>query len=188
MNEQMSLGKGIPVKVGKIEGFVFGGRYMNFIPGTRRLIGVKMAEEIDHPHDISIPTEDFSVPDVQAMQSGIIGALFAMNDGNDVYAGCMGGIGRTGLFMGCMAKVINDYAIRTGDELVVPLDPVDFVRQHYMSHAIETTQQQAFVRNFPTNIIMDWLDRIQEIPVREVEKEVVRYPSWLEFLRYKLGF
>lgn len=170
----MELSKGIPVRFGNVVGFVYGGPFRKYVPGTRRLVGVKMAAEINHPHEISIPTEDFSVPDVKDMQIGMQQAITALISGNDIYAGCMGGIGRTGLFMGCMAKLVRDYN-RHSKGVPVPSDPVVYVRTHYMGHAIETEEQQDYVRTFDTAPLITYLDFMlapTEVPV-EVPVEVV---------------
>lgn len=139
----MRLDRGIPVEYGRFSAVIFGGKFTAFDPKERRLVGVKMAREISHPHDISIPTEDFSVPDVTEMQDGMVRAIEAIVSGKDIYAGCMGGIGRTGLFMGCMAKTMFD--LRGTYQ-----DPVRFVRLLYSTHAIETDQQMEYVRRFDT--------------------------------------
>lgn len=182
----MKLNKGIPIKMGQLHGMVFGGRFREYEPGTRRLVGIKMAEEIDHPHDFSVDTEDFSVPDEAQMQRGVTFALGQLAEGNDVYVGCMGGIGRTGLFMGCIAKVMQDFEEKTGDHPGICIgvdpatyDPVLFVRRHYIRHAIETDEQQAFVRGFDTAPVLEaysllMLSRQGPLPepVREVEVQV----------------
>lgn len=177
----MELKSGVVVSMGKIHGTVFGGRFVLYRQGTRRLIGVKMAEEINHPHEISIPTEDFSVPSETDMAIGILASLKFMLEGSDIYAGCMGGIGRTGLFMGCMAKVCLDYH---GGEYMGYNDPVKLVRGEYKSHAIETSEQQAFVRNFDTSKALAFVnqanqpqvvEKVVEVPV-VVEREVVLTP------------
>lgn len=183
----MQLKNGIPVLIGTISGHVFGGRYKSFVDGTRRLVGVKMAEEIDHPHQISIPTEDFSVPDVTDMQYGLIDALTAMKRGNDVYAGCMGGIGRTGLFMGCMAKVMQDLGARGTVPTMYVHDPVDFVRNHYNGHAIETEEQRRYVRTFDTAIVLRWVDQELAQKVVEVEKTVTIYPPIYVYMSWWFG-
>lgn len=176
----MELLKGIPVRFGDLVGFVYGGPFRKYQQGTRRLVGVKMAAEIDHPHEINIPTEDFCVPDVQAMQGGMAQAIIALHCGNDIYAGCMGGIGRTGLFMGCMAKLMNDYA-KNDSQKSVPCDPVKYVRSNYMGHAIETQEQQDYVRTFDTRPLIALLDGLLEpevIEVPVVEEKVVFPPLW----------
>lgn len=166
---EMILRAGIPVDLGVFTGTVFGGKFRNYVPGTRRLVGVKMAAEINHPHDISVPTMDFSVPSLGDMQMGIMQGLQALKGGNDIYAGCMGGIGRTGLYMGCMAKVCIDYH---GGEYLGFTDPVALVRKVYLGHALETDEQQAYARGFPTQQALDWLNKLSE-PEVVIQKEVV---------------
>jgi hypothetical protein len=102
------IGNGsIPLRLGNlINTTVYGGPYRN-CPAS--MFGVKMAEEIQAPHDVSVPTRDFCVPEIGDMRRGVMLALMAMVQGEDVYAGCMGGIGRTGLFLGVLAKVQIDY-------------------------------------------------------------------------------
>lgn len=154
----MKLEKSIPVTLGTIQGRIYGGPFVKYVPGTRRLVGVKMAEEIEHPSDFRVDTKDFSTPDMNDMQVGILFGIKALSDGKDVYAGCMGGIGRTGLYMACMAKVMADFATARGENLPVPADPVKYVRAHYIPHAVETTKQMDFVRNFDTSDMVAWLE------------------------------
>lgn len=165
----MELNKGIPVKFGPIAGTIYGGPFKNYVPRTRRLVGVKMAAEIMHPHEISIPTEDFSVPSREDMVAGMKEAIIALANGEDIYAGCMGGIGRTGLFMGCMVKLSIDFNMsRAGDNDVVHTpDPVSVVRSGYKSHAIETAEQQSFVRTFPTEQLVEFINDVIEFKAKE---------------------
>lgn len=158
MEMKLSYERSIPVDLGVVSGHCFGGRFRDFDPTTRRLIGVKMAAEIDHPCHIDIPTQDFSIPDSNDMQEGMYMALLKMSKGNDIYVGCMGGIGRTGLFMGCLAKILIDY--HEGSYLGFT-DPVNMVRSLYKGHAIETDEQQAFVRGFDSERLVSWLWAIQ---------------------------
>lgn len=155
----MNLTKGIPINLPHVKGMVFGGPFRQYVPGTRRLFGVKMAVEIDAPADVYIDTEDFSVPTVSDMQAGIIKTLELMSQGQDAYSGCMGGIGRTGLFMACMAKsvaAIQDNLGKPADCTHPGMDPVSFVRKHYIPHAVETQGQKAYVMMFDTGPIEDW--------------------------------
>jgi hypothetical protein len=179
MKEQ-DLALGFKVQLGEqCHGTLYGGPFYKYVQGTRRMVGIKMAEEIDHPHEYAVDTEDFNVPTQEAMQKGIEAALREFHAGNDVYVGCMGGIGRTGLFMGCMAKVMGRL-----DELafgVIPEDPVKFVRANFKPHAIETDEQKAFVRDFdpaPALAVLDSFEPVAEkieVPVEKiVTKEVVK--------------
>jgi hypothetical protein len=165
----------MPVQFGRLKAKVFGGKFREWVPNQRRVVSVKMAAEIDHPHDISIPTRDFSVPDVNDMHKGIAKALEAIYNGNDLYAGCMGGIGRTGLFMACLAKVMFDYDAMAKNGEVPRRDPVRYVREHYFSHAVETDDQKEFIQAFNTRTHCTWLwDKLEEKEPQVVEREVIR--------------
>lgn len=164
------LQRGIKVNAGDVRGMVFGGPFKQYEPGTRRLIGVKMAAEINHPHEISIPTHDFSIPDPDAMTMGLKEALSYMADGNDIYVGCMGGIGRTGLFMGVLVKCLADYDGKK-------VDPVKVVREQYKSHAIETNEQQVFVRTFNTEPVVKHLMQLNARKIQYVERGWFSYMS-----------
>jgi hypothetical protein len=98
--------------------------------------GVKMAAEIHLVCDVSIPTHDFSVPDVKDVDKGLYKTLWALLRGRKVYIGCRGGIGRTGLFMAILAKAFD-----VGD-------PVKYVRAKYLSYAVETGAQKAYVNDY----------------------------------------
>lgn len=120
----------MPFKLGAVNGVIVGGPYAAK-PDSMR--GVKMAREISMPCDIDIPTDDFSTPDVSALLYGMDMAVDILSREGRIYVGCMGGIGRTGLFMAAMAKLM-------GEE-----DPVGYVRKHYIPHAVETKRQQEFI-------------------------------------------
>lgn len=160
----MKLTESMPIRFGDIQGHIFGGPFRQYVPGTRRLFSVKMAQEIDHAHDVAVDTEDFSVPNVEDMQRGCIEAIKALSKGQDVYAGCMGGTGRTGTFMGCMAKAMMDHdpeAYMQADPFA-PMDPVLYVRAHYRKHAIETRGQENYVRTFDTGPLLAALRALEQ--------------------------
>lgn len=174
----MKLNKGIPVTVGTIHGTIFGGPFKEYQPNTRRLVGIKMAKEITHPHEAKVDTADYSIPALSDMQNGIIYGLKELANGNDIYVGCMGGIGRTGLFMGCMAKVMSDYMKKAHPRSTyVGVDPVMFVRNNYIPHAIETKEQMAFVREFDTTPVLAWVKTHEDAKVvtKTVHNKVVEY-------------
>jgi hypothetical protein len=171
---QMTLDKSMPVEMGKIHGNLYGGPFRKYVPGTRRLVGIKMAEEVEHPHDFKVDTEDFSVPKAHDMAQGIQFGLQELSKGNDLYVGCMGGIGRTGLYMACMAKVMFDYRAETGHQDLPRVDPVDYVRHHYIPHAVETSLQKAFVSDFDTSPWVEWLKRYHQLQVVTVDRVVER--------------
>ena len=83
---------------------VFGGPYLDRPTG---MVGVKLAREITAPHMVSVPIKDFSVPLQKDLDFGLGLAVANILDGDPVYAGCMGGKGRTGLFLAVLAKAFG---------------------------------------------------------------------------------
>jgi len=128
---------------------IFGGPYVEKPQG---LTGVKMAVEIDRPHDIAVDTADYSVPTQKAMQLGIMQAIDRLKKGESLYVGCWGGIGRTGLFMACLAKASG------------AREPVQWVRDHYNAHAVETPQQMKFVDDFDAKPAFDKIKALGGFP------------------------
>jgi hypothetical protein len=162
----------MPFECGDIKGTIYGGPYKQSKP-DRRLVLVKMAVEIEKPCDIDIPTEDYSIPDLGLMEKGVWQAVKSIADGNDIYVGCYGGIGRTGLFMGCMAKVVIDFA-KKYPQFKRPAwsDPVVYVRKTFKPHAIETKEQQDFVRGFPTQSCVEYLESRQSLLLAQSMREL----------------
>lgn len=187
-SQLMGLTKGFMVTVGPHRAMIYGGPYRQYIPGQRRLVGVKMAKEIEADHDIDIPTKDFSVPNVGALQQGLSDAIRHIALGNDVYVGCMGGIGRTGLFMGCLLKALHDAA---PEEFEAPFDPVMMTRELYSSHAIETAEQMDYVREFPTEpVVATYRQYAPSLSREVVHTETIKYVQMSPWnsLKALLGF
>lgn len=87
--------------------------------------------------NVHLPIRDFSVPENGAdVAAALQKTLQASLSNKPVYVGCMGGYGRTGLFLALLAKA-------AGIE-----DPVDYVRRHYHSRAVETEKQMQYVEDF----------------------------------------
>jgi len=168
---------------GIVDGRIYGGSYLD---RPRQLPGVKMAVEIPLTCDVSIPTKDFSVPPAKVMERGMIHAYVLLQKHGMIYVGCMGGVGRTGLFMALMVRWMNEtmarYSKRTrigpqtkvrhllrgpgsgwgkeaiGDCEYVP--PIAYVRKAYSPHAVETEQQKKYVTDFDMtrlNALVGWL-------------------------------
>lgn len=113
---------------------VFGGPYLQKPTGY---VGVKMAQELplfkNGDHQIDIPTKDFSTPPQDKLLAGLEEAVDQILAGKNVYVGCMGGKGRTGLFLSVLVKA---FGIK---------NPVEYVRSVYYRHAVETPDQYDFV-------------------------------------------
>lgn len=158
----MELNLSMPFKAGDLQAIIYGGPFRKFEKGTRRLVGIKMAEEIDKPHDIAIDTEDFSIPSAEDLYEGMAQGLRLMARGNDLYVGCMGGTGRTGFLLGCFAKLMYDYE-------KVNVDPVKYVRATYKPHAIETPEQEHAVRTFDTKALCELVASLQPVSAGTLE-------------------
>ena len=86
------------------------------------------AELIDWP--------DFGLPaDWKTAANQIIAGFERAKNGERVEIGCIGGLGRTGTVLACMAILSN-----------VPTDQaVEWVRSNYDPHAVETSEQAEWV-------------------------------------------
>lgn len=97
-------------------------------------LGLKLAPEVPGRANFLLPIKDFDVPDEYSMLEGASWALKQMALGRKLYVGCRGGLGRTGLFLACMAKTLG-----------VEEEPVGWVRKVYNNWAVETSLQEKFV-------------------------------------------
>lgn len=107
---------------------------------THRLTGMDMLDRYQQLgfDVIYAPVHDFSIPDKGAFQYPIQKTLQAAKFGRTIAIHCHAGIGRTGTFTSCLAKVVFNFS---GDEAV------SWVRQ-YIPHAVENTRQYQFVLDF----------------------------------------
>jgi hypothetical protein len=88
------------------------------------------------PHE-HLAWPDFGVPDPDELAASLHRLLAHERSGERVEIGCLGGHGRTGSALACLA-------VLTG----TPADSaVDWVRTHYCPDAVETDEQRAFVEN-----------------------------------------
>ena len=86
-----------------------------------------------------IEWQDFGLPrDDAAARAQIRGAFARARAGERVEVGCLGGLGRTGTVLACMATLAG-----------VPADEaVAWVRANYDVRAVETPEQEEWVRAF----------------------------------------
>lgn len=89
--------------------------------------------------DVALPTPDFGLPEPDALRDAVAAVLaqLATEPERPVHVGCRAGVGRTGLFLACLARAAG-----------VEGDALDYVRAHYLPHAAETEAQQAMARGF----------------------------------------
>jgi len=89
----------------------------------------------DHAH---LPWRDYGVPDAAALRAALEDVLDRARRGERVEVGCLGGHGRTGTALACLA-------VLTGTP---PGEAVAWVRAAYCEKAVETDEQRAFVTAF----------------------------------------
>jgi hypothetical protein len=82
---------------------------------------------------------DYGTPtNVETTIAAIRTAFSRAGEGDRVEIGCVGGAGRTGTVLACMAILAG----------IVPPEAVAWVRANYRSDAIETPEQERFVTTF----------------------------------------
>jgi len=90
------------------------------------------------PHEL-LDWPDFGVPnDLDAFRRQLANVLSRARQGETVEVGCLGGHGRTGTLLACLA-------IAAG---VDPAEAVGWVRHNYCESAVETPLQRDFVSSF----------------------------------------
>lgn len=89
--------------------------------------------------DVALPIPDYGLPDPAALRRAVAAVLTQLqtDPSRPVHVGCRAGVGRTGLFLACLARAAG-----------VEGDALDYVRRHYLPHAAETEAQQAMARGF----------------------------------------
>ena len=110
---------------------------------------ISLAEEIQGPQFWdNLEIEDFGIPDDGSEVYRILHkVIWAMARGDKLYVGCRGGIGRTGLFLSLVYKVLCQ------QDSTVRMSPVLWVRDNYLRNAVETFEQADYVRDFdPTQL------------------------------------
>lgn len=143
--------KEMKIKLMGCDVVVFGGPYADRPEG---MFAVKMAEESVASCNVSVPTRDFGVPRDEDLRRGLRRALrHLILEDDRVFVGCAGGLGRTGLFLACLAKV-------SGQE-----HPVEYVRSQYDERAVETNDQVEVVRALPTFWLRAWVALLRVIQV-----------------------
>lgn len=87
---------------------------------------------------VRFPLPDYGPPaDVDAASAFVTDLLRRLHDRQAVYLHCFAGVGRTGTVLACLLKSSG-----------APGDPVRLVREIYDRRAVESGEQQRFVRHF----------------------------------------
>lgn len=145
---------------------IHGGPFRRYLPSKgKNTYGLNLkAEEPGQGEDTYLPIRDYSTPTDEAAVNGAVCLLiFNMIQGKDVYVGCMGGWGRTGLILAILAKAMGEK------------DPVGFVRDHYTEHAVETKEQQLYVAAFDVYTL------------QMMTEEALLKGRWLRWIKHFLG-
>lgn len=89
--------------------------------------------------DVALPIADFGVPEMGELKRavGLVLAQLAADPARPVHVGCRAGLGRTGLFLACLARAAG-----------VEGDALAFVRARYHPAAAETPEQERMARDF----------------------------------------
>lgn len=85
-----------------------------------------------------VPWEDFGLPVDDAQTLARFREALERAGRERVELACLGGRGRTGTALSCLAVLDG----------VPPEEAVAYVREHYSPHAVETPEQEAYVRRF----------------------------------------
>jgi len=120
-------------------GFVYGGPYAEYTHDQVNVAGVNMTAEIPRFSVVRCPIKDFSVPTVAEFKLALLEAMLTLRSTGVLYVGCAGGTGRTGLFLAGILKLVSPHVL-------TPDTCIQMVRKLYKSHAVETREQENFLR------------------------------------------
>lgn len=151
---------------------MYGGSFFH-APEDDKFLTINLMEEYPLPCDFYLPIKDYSCPtDIQAMFD-IFEEIEKSN--KDVYVGCFGGVGRTGLFMSCFLKHLGQ------------INPILRVREDYNSHAVETSEQREFVFFFPKSrpLMEEQVgeEKIKEEPAKEEPEDTFKNKEESSFFK-----
>ena len=87
---------------------------------------------------LHLPSQDFGVPDPVELHQKVDEVLQLAQSGENIAVHCLGGIGRTGLFLACLAKRVFGME---GEQAIAWL-------RGYIPGAVETGEQRQMVNEF----------------------------------------
>lgn len=94
---------------------------------------------LDREYEVlQMPVLDFGLPTREALQETIPLVLAQLQEGKNLVVHCFAGLGRTGLFMACLAKQVLE---------MEGAQAIHWVRQ-YLPTAVETSDQVQFVKDY----------------------------------------
>jgi len=114
---------------------------------------VNLTHESSHlPCSLSIPIEDFSVPQNQCLlefDDNIKEILYSIINEEKTFVGCKGGIGRTGIMVGCISKIFG-----------VDNNQIIYFTRQVLPGALETQEQVEFVKKFNSDRFKEYVDAL----------------------------
>lgn len=127
------MGMSLPGYFGRGSVKVHAGPYGDY-PGVGYW-GIKLDKRPKPSADLFLDLPDFQAPTAAQVYLVLNSILDRLLAGEKVYLGCFGGMGRTGTFLACLAKL-------WGED-----DGVLYARQHYWNRAVETPEQADLVES-----------------------------------------
>jgi protein-tyrosine phosphatase len=88
---------------------------------------------------IHLPIPDFRIPAQGALREAVLQAIEKAERGENIVVHCHAGLGRTGMFIACMAKQVLGLS---GNEAIA------WIRQRVTPKAVETVDQEHIVSEF----------------------------------------
>ncbi len=131
------------------EWYIFAGPFSNAPMDGMKNINLQAEQpEGDAPIHYRLPIKDFSIPEIRPTVFALAWIIFQMVAlERFVYIGCMGGVGRTGMILALLIKLITD---------VTAMNAIVHLRARYIEHAVETDEQIKFVSEFPMTTLRLW--------------------------------
>lgn len=112
---------------------LFGGSFL-MAPKSDDYLIINLMAEYDLDCDFYLPIKDYEVPENIDDMIKIFEEIKKTN--KHVFVGCLGGMGRTGLFMSCFLKYLGYQ------------NSFEIVRSQYNPNAVENEKQKKFIDDF----------------------------------------
>lgn len=116
--------------------YLYCGSFRDHLPSIK---GIKLAPELNLAANYELPIVDFSIPDIGEVLLLIDWIDNNTNEDCELYLGCNGGYGRTGLIAACVLVAFEEQTVTSA---------IETVRKLVHPHCIETQQQEKFVQDF----------------------------------------
>jgi protein-tyrosine phosphatase len=102
--------------------------------------------ESENKKHLRLPIEDMFIPnDTEEFKSAIDYVLFELSQNKKIHVGCIGGHGRTGIFLSALVQVAMGNKLKNDDGSEI--SAVEYVRENYSQKAVETVPQLIFLNS-----------------------------------------